>query len=69
VVTICSAAILVGAEVFGGAFATGWAIATLFNLGEYAVPLLQATLGLIGAYFMWRFVSNAQRVEPFIERD
>jgi hypothetical protein len=44
VVTVCCAAILVGAEVFGGAFATGWAIATLFNLGQYAVPCYKQRL-------------------------
>ena len=31
VVTVVSAAILIGAEVFGAAFAGSWAIATLFD--------------------------------------
>ncbi len=31
--TVVSAAILIGAEVFGAAFAGGWAIANLFDLG------------------------------------
>jgi len=33
VVTVISAAILIGAEVFGAAFAGSWALATLFDLG------------------------------------
>ena len=33
VITVISAAILIGAEVFGAAFAGSWAIATLFDLG------------------------------------
>ena len=34
VVTVISAAILIGAEVFGAAFAGSWALATLFDLGS-----------------------------------
>ena len=34
VMTVLSAAILIGAEVFGAAFAAGWAFANLFQLGE-----------------------------------
>jgi hypothetical protein len=34
VITVVSAAILIGAEVFGAAFAGGWALAILFGLGE-----------------------------------
>ncbi len=33
VITVISAAILIGAEVFGAAFAGSWALATLFDLG------------------------------------
>ena len=33
VMTVASAAILIGAEVFGAAFAGSWAIANLFGLG------------------------------------
>ena len=69
VLTVVSAAILIGAEVFGAAFAAGWAFANLFNLGEYGVPALQATFFVIGIIVMVRFVRNAQRVEPFTVRD
>jgi hypothetical protein len=57
VITVISAAILIGAEVFGAAFAAGWAFANLFALGEYGVHILQ------GLFFA--FIRNARRVEPF----
>ena len=34
VITVISAAILIGAEVFGAAFAGGWALAVLFDLDD-----------------------------------
>jgi hypothetical protein len=65
VMTVLSAAILIGAEVFGAAYAGGWAIAGLFQLGEYGVYALQALFAVIGAVVMASFIRNAQRVEPF----
>ena len=67
VLTVVSAAILIGAEVFGAAFAAGWAFANLFQLGEYGVHILQAVFFLLGVAVMARFVINARRVEPFTE--
>ena len=66
VLTVCSAAILIGAEVFGAAFAAGWAFAYLFNLGEYGVPALQAVFFVIGIIVMYKFIRNAQSIEPFL---
>jgi hypothetical protein len=68
VMTVVSAAILIGAEVFGAAFAAGWAFANLFHLGEYGVHILQAVFFLCGVAVMLRFLVNARRVEPFSER-
>jgi hypothetical protein len=65
VITVCSAAILIGAEVFGGAYAGGWAFGTLFNLGEYGVYILQGLFCLLGVYVMITFVRNAMTVESF----
>ncbi len=65
--TVCSAAVLIAAEVFGGAFAAGWAFATLFELGDRGALVLQAVFFAIGIYVMFRFVQNARRVEPFNE--
>jgi uncharacterized membrane protein len=67
VLTVISAAVLIAAEVFGAAFAAGWAFATLFQLGEYGVYVLQAVFFLIGIAVMTRFILNARRVEPFTE--
>ena len=67
VLTVLSAAILIGAEVFGGAFAAGWAFSNLFHLEGYAVHILQGLFFLAGVAVMVRFIINAKRVEPFIE--
>ena len=65
--TVVSAAILIGAEVFGAAFASSWAIATLFELGSTVARVLDVVLMLCGLVVMVRFVRNAQRIEPFTE--
>ena len=67
VMTVGSAAILIAAEVFGGAYAAGWAFATLFQLGEYGAPVLQVIFFVIGLYVMVRFINNARRIEPFTD--
>ena len=69
VLTVLSAATLIGAEVFGGAFAAGWAFANLFHLGEYGVPVLQGIFFIIEIVVMARFIRNARLVEPFTARD
>ena len=68
VVTVLSAAILIGAEVFGAAFAGGWALAILFGLGDTGAHVLQAVLFGIGVLVMVAFIRAAQRVEPFTRR-
>jgi nitric oxide reductase large subunit len=68
VVTVVSAAILIGAEVFGAAFAGGWALAILFGLDDAAAHILQAVLFAIGVFVMVAFIRAAQRVEPFTRR-
>ncbi|MBY0381687.1 MAG: hypothetical protein K2W78_07220 [Xanthobacteraceae bacterium] len=65
VITVLSAAILIGAEVFGAAFAGGWALAILFGLDDTGAHILQIILFLLGAAIMVAFVRGAQRVEPF----
>lgn len=69
VTTVASAAILIGAEVFGAAFAGGWALAILFNLGDYGVYVLQAVFFAIGVATMVAFVRKAVVAEPFITTD
>jgi hypothetical protein len=63
--TVVSAAILIGAEVFGAAFAGGWAVGNLFNLGPYGVHIAQGAFFLCGIAIMVGFLRAAQRIEPF----
>jgi hypothetical protein len=68
VITVISAAILIGAEVFGAAFAGGWALSILFDLGDTGAHILQALLFVGGVFVMIAFIRNAARVEPFTRR-
>jgi hypothetical protein len=63
--TVVSAAILIGAEVFGAAFASSWAIATLFGLDVIVTYVLDAVLFGLGILVMISFLRSAARVEPF----
>ena len=67
--TVVSAAILIGAEVFGAAFAGGWALATLFNLDAIGAQILQGVFILGGIAVMASFIRAAKRVEPFTTAD
>jgi hypothetical protein len=69
VVTVLSAAVLISVEVFGAAFAGGWALANLMGLGDYGVYTLQIVFFLLGAAVMIGFVRNGMRVEPFTARN
>ena len=68
VVTVISAAILIGAEVFGAAFAGSWALATLFDLGGIGQRILDGVFVLCGIAIMAQFIRNAHRIEPFTVR-
>jgi len=68
VLTVVSAAILISAEVFGGAFAAGWAVANLAGLSELGV-YLQALFFLGGVAILVQFLIAARRIEPFTTRD
>ena len=68
VVTVISAAILISAEVFGAAFAGGWALAILLGLDNTGAHVLQAVLFAMGVLVMVAFVRAAQRIEPFTRR-
>jgi hypothetical protein len=64
VITVLSAAVLISAEVFGAAFAGGWALANLLGFGDY-VYALQIVFFILGVMVMVSFVRNAMRVESF----
>ena len=68
VITVVSAAILISAEVFGAAFAGGWALAILLGLDDTGAHILQALLFALGVFVMVAFVRAAQRIEPFFKR-
>ena len=76
VITVISAAILIGAEVFGAAFAGGWALAILLPPESLYLPftqetwahIVQAVLFGIGVLIMIAFIRGAQRIEPFTRR-
>ena len=65
VITVLSAAVLISAEVFGAAFAGGWALANLMGLGDWGVYALQLIFFGCGVAVMVAFVRNGMRVEPF----
>ena len=67
--TVLSAAVLISAEVFGAAFAGGWAVANLIGLGDYGVYVLQILFFLVGLFVMAAFVRNGMHVEPFTARE
>jgi hypothetical protein len=67
--TVLSAAILIAAEVFGAAFAGGWAVANLLGLGDMGVYVLQIIFFIAGLVVMAAFVRNGMHVEPFTARD
>jgi hypothetical protein len=66
-VTVVSAVILVGAEVFGVAIAAGWAIAGLFELGAQISYVLMGVFSIMGAYALWAFWKRAIEIEPVTE--
>jgi cation transporter-like permease len=66
--TVISAAILIGAEVFGAAFAGGWALANLFGIGLIGEYILTAVFCALGIAVMAAFVRNGMKVEPFTTR-
>ena len=57
--TVLSAAILIAAEVFGAAFAGGWAFGNLFGLGEYGTYILQVLFFVLGIVIMAAFIRSA----------
>jgi hypothetical protein len=67
-ITVLSAAVLMGTVVVGMALATAWAIAGLFGLGQIAEWVLEAIFGLAGVATIIAFIRNASRIEPFFER-
>jgi len=68
VLTVVSAAILIGAEVFGAAFAGSWALSNLMGLGPTGAIVLDIVFVALGIVVMVQFIRAAQKVEPFVTR-
>jgi hypothetical protein len=68
VLTVVSAAILIAAEVFGLAYAGGWAVALLMGVGEIGAYVLQGIFFVGGIALMLQFIRHASSVEPFTTR-
>ena len=68
VITVISIMILVGAEVFGVAIAAGWAIAGLFELGDYVGYALMALFSLFALYILVNLWRRCVAVEPLTGR-
>jgi hypothetical protein len=51
VLTVVSAAILIGAEVFGAAFAGGWAVENLTGFGSFVVRMAHSVVAIFGVDF------------------
>jgi hypothetical protein len=71
--TVLSAAILIGTEVFGVAYAGGWAVSEFlglrYYLGDNAPYVVQALFCALGISVMVQFMRLAVRREPFLRRD
>ena len=68
VITVLSAAILIGTEIIGAGFATGWALAGLFGLGDVGAYALQTIFSIVACYIIFNFVRRAAKIEPFLDR-
>jgi uncharacterized membrane protein YjfL (UPF0719 family) len=67
-VTIVSLAILVGAEILGAALALGWAIGSMYELPDIWRWAVIAVCLAGGAYAIFRFMQNAVKLEPIVEK-
>ena len=62
--TLISVAILVGTELIGAGFAAGWAISSLFALGETLTHVLEGLLVLSALTGLYYFLRAALSHEP-----
>lgn len=66
--TVVSAGILIGTELFAAAAAGGWAISNLLGLGTYGMYALQAIFVALAGYGFLAFLRSANRSEPVFEK-
>ena len=63
-ITVASVLIIIGTEVFSVAFAAGWALAGMFELGDTAAYVLMGLFSLLGLYAMLMLWRRSILVEP-----
>ena len=68
VVTVVSAAILIGAEVFGAAFAGSLGDRHLVRSRRSGARVLDVVFVICGLAIMAQFIRAAHRIEPFTTR-
>jgi hypothetical protein len=66
--TVVSASILVGTEVFVGAVSGSWALANLFGFGNVGTYVLMVIGIVLAVLALWRFMRQANKTEPLIQR-
>jgi hypothetical protein len=62
--TVVSAAVLVGTETVGIGLAAGWAFAGMMGFGTQATYISEAIFGSLGFFALWVFYKKAVQVEP-----
>ncbi|HVV92156.1 MAG TPA: hypothetical protein VHD15_01945 [Hyphomicrobiales bacterium] len=67
-VTVISAAILVGTEVFVGAVAGSWAVANLFGFGHVGTSILMLVGIVLATVALVNFLRKATKTEPIFRR-
>lgn len=67
--TVGSAAILVGTMIFGLAYATGWALGGFLGLGDLGAYFFEGVFLLLAAAGLVAFLRSAAATEPVFERD
>jgi hypothetical protein len=67
-VTVASAAILIGTMIVGLGLATGWAIAGALGLGEIGTTAVEVLFMVVAAVVIVAFWRTASRIEPVVER-
>jgi hypothetical protein len=66
--TVVSASILVGTEVFVGAAAGAWALATLLGFGHVGTAVLLVIGIVLAVIALWNFLRKAVKTEPILRR-
>ena len=67
-VTVASAAILIGTMIVGLGLATGWAIAGALGLGEIGTTIIEALFVAVAAVVIVAFWRKATSIERIVER-